>query len=168
MDWQCITGIWLRMSFSCYKEAGRLHHGAGLTHSNNLTTLENMSHSFPTALLDDTAQDEPSHTPITTSWRPDHLLDRSERMRLREAASELNVYDLGWRRNIMSVLAPNETRRYRLSSILTLAWPLTAAPVGGEAFDYDDDKLEKMRRLTRRLRLADRAAEADEDMWEDA
>jgi hypothetical protein len=68
----------------------------------------------------------------------------------------------------MSVLAPNETRRYRLSSILTLAWPLTAAPAGGEAFDYDDDKLEKLRRLTRRLRLADRAAEADEDMWEDA
>jgi hypothetical protein len=87
---------------------------------------------------------------------------------LREAASKLNVYDLGWRRNIMSVLALNETMRYRMSSLLTLAWPLTAPPAGGEAFDYDDDKLEKLRRLTRRLRLSDMAAEADEDMWEDA
>lgn len=150
--------------------------------SNNLTTLENMSHSYPTALLIDDHSPSRlrlpdaggrttnySHTPISPHWRPDHLLDRTERLELQRSARELNVYDLGWRRNIMAVLAPHERGRYRLSSTLLMLWPLTAPPSTplGEDFDYDDDKLEKLRRLTRRLRMADAAAEADEEMWED-
>ena len=161
-----------------------------------MTTLENMSQSYPTPLLSPISASWPKSTwdssdgpglarsdsagaatatPSTPSiWRSTHILDRSERVQLRGAARGLNIYDLGWKRNILSVLAPDLSfnrhrlgKRRRLKSLLLVLWPLTDPPAGGDEFEYDDNTLEKLKNLTRKLRLSDEAAEAQEGMWED-
>jgi hypothetical protein len=87
--------------------------------SNNKTTLEEMTHSYPTALIED--QGPPAQR---TQWRGDELLTRPERVRLRNEASGLNVYDLGWRENIKAVLLP-PGKIGPLKYILCL-WPLAS------------------------------------------
>ena len=82
--------------------------------SNNMTTLENLTHSYPSALLPD------SPGTMTRTWKPDHLLTRSERYRLRVEASEINVYDLGWRRNLRNLLLGRD------GDLWQAFWPLAS------------------------------------------
>jgi palmitoyltransferase len=56
-------------------------------------------------------------------WRGDHLLTRPERLRLREEVSALNVYNLGWMRNIRTVLLGSDRRR-GVPVYLRALWPL--------------------------------------------
>jgi len=78
-----------------------------LTSSNNTTTLENLSYSYPSVLLE-TAEDGAGGTD-GRQWKPDHLLSRSDRNRLRREARDINVYDLGWRRNLRSIFGDRST-----------------------------------------------------------
>lgn len=71
-----------------------------------MTTLENITHSYPSALL-------PDNPDTPQSWKPDHLLTRLERYRLRREASEINVYNLGWRRNLRGLLIGQEGKLWR-------------------------------------------------------
>ncbi len=77
-----------------------------------MTTLENLTHSYPSALLPDSPE------PSERKWKPEHMLTRMERYRLRHEASEINVYDLGWRRNLRGLLVGKK------GSLLRAFWPL--------------------------------------------
>jgi hypothetical protein len=89
--------------------------------SNNKTTLEEITHTYPSALI----EDRRDAIEARASWRGDHLLSRPERVRLREEASALNVYDLGWRRNIREVFMRSSQKGLR--GYVTCLWPLTAS-----------------------------------------
>jgi palmitoyltransferase len=104
-----------------------------------MTTLENLTHSYPSVLLESEA---PGHAGTgfpdssdrvdsktktrrnggdpAPKWRPDHLLTRQERTRLRREARRINVYDKGWRVNILEILGDGPW--------WTLGWPLTRVP----------------------------------------
>lgn len=70
--------------------------------SNNLTTLENITHTFPAALI--AQADRKDRSSSAREWKPEHLLTRKERVKLREEAREINVFDLGWRHNVHDIL----------------------------------------------------------------
>ena len=89
--------------------------------SNNKTTLEDITHTYPSALI----EDRPHNLERQPGWRGNHLLNRPERVRLREEASALNVYDLGWRRNIRELLIRSGQRG--VTSYLSCFWPLGAS-----------------------------------------
>lgn len=123
-----------------------------------MSTLEQMSYTHPSALLPPPHSSTPHPDPTIThtNWKPDHLLTRNERRRLSEEARDINVYDLGWKRNIKQVLLGDDhALRTRTGMFVWRAiWPLAAARNGdGHGFEYDEDKLERLRRLTKELRL---------------
>lgn len=89
--------------------------------SNNKTTLEDITHTYPSALIEDRRR----IVQAPSEWRGDHLLTRPERARLREEASALNVYDLGRRRNILEVLLGSSRRGSR--SYLASLCPLSVS-----------------------------------------
>ncbi|KAK6903917.1 hypothetical protein I203_107428 [Kwoniella mangroviensis CBS 8507] len=114
---------------------------------NNQTTLENITHSYPSALLDG--------IPKGAQWKADHLLTRSERNRLRWEAREINVYDLGWRKNL-KILFLGEERDITMLGVIQALWP-TGRPSrydrrSGHFFAYNPHKFEKLRDLTMELR----------------
>jgi len=90
--------------------------------SNNKTTLEDITHAYPSALI----EDQRHSTDRQSEWRGDHLLSRPERVRLRQEASQLNVYDLGWRRNIEDILLGTGRKRKGLFGYFMAFWPLSA------------------------------------------
>lgn len=49
------------------------------------------------------------------------MLSRDERIRLRDEASKLNVYDLGWRRNLKSIFCPDQPMSVK--AMLACFWP---------------------------------------------
>jgi hypothetical protein len=56
-------------------------------------------------------------------------MTRPERTRLRNEAREINVYDVGWRRNLRSVMSgdgvpPLYTFRGLVGEVRRAAWPL--------------------------------------------
>lgn len=116
---------------------GRRDKATDAVDRNNRTTLEEMHRSVPTALLDpptrallETLGDRGSRNRTPGAWRPDHILTRPERNRLREGARGINVYDIGWRRNLRSVLVgedalPPTTWRGSLDEVLGAMWPLS-------------------------------------------
>lgn len=135
-----------------------------LSCSSNKTTLEDITHAFPSALID-TAQ--------SATWRGDHLLSRAERIKLRSEATALNVYDLGWKRNLGSIFLPD--RPLTVFTFFSCFWPIgrsqercvnTPHPLwavclldrqnisGGHHFEHDPTKLERLRELTVELRFA--------------
>lgn len=83
----------------------------------NKTTLEDITNEVPAVLL--SAEDHADGPP--REWRGDHLLSRPERVRLRSEASKLNVYDLGWRRNLASIFCPGHQVTPRI--LLACLWP---------------------------------------------
>lgn len=83
-------------------------------YSSNKTTLEDITHTFPTALIG-------SEATQFVQWRGDHLLGRDERVGLRNEASALNVYDMGWRRNLKSIFCPDQQISIRVISLCL--WP---------------------------------------------
>nr|XP_019047369.1 hypothetical protein I302_03982 [Kwoniella bestiolae CBS 10118]OCF26299.1 hypothetical protein I302_03982 [Kwoniella bestiolae CBS 10118] len=114
---------------------------------NNQTTLENITHSYPSALLDE--------IPRGAQWKADHLLTRSERNRLKWEAREINVYDLGWRKNVKNMFFGEDGHITVMSAIMAL-WP-TGRPSrydrrSGHFFAYNSDNFEKLRDLTLELR----------------
>jgi palmitoyltransferase len=86
---------------------------------NNLTTLENLSYSGPSVLLDHAKSSGRAGPAMPSAWKPDHLLSRDQRNRLRREARGINVYDLGWRQNIKAVFGDR-------SPFLAL-WPMFRA-----------------------------------------
>ncbi|WWD00394.1 hypothetical protein V866_007306 [Kwoniella sp. B9012] len=114
---------------------------------NNQTTLENITHSYPSALLDE--------IPKGAQWKADHLLTRSERNRLKWEAREINVYDLGWRKNTKTLFL-GEEKDMTLLGVTQALWP-TGRPSrydrrSGHFFAYNPHKFEKLRDLTMELR----------------
>lgn len=150
---------------------------------NNLTTLEHMTHTYPHWLmsaLDGSAppqpesQSEPPSVPFASA--DDHLLSRSDRHRLRRQARDLNVWDLGWRRNLRTLfIGPvgslqDPTGPVRVLDVLLGLWPLSkvekrfgisasATVAAGHEFVYDDVKLDRLRWITNELRLGVRKEE---------
>ncbi|OCF37477.1 hypothetical protein I316_00601 [Kwoniella heveanensis BCC8398] len=121
--------------------------------THNQTTLENITHSHPSALLD--------APPKGKTWKADHLLTRSERFRLREEAREINVYDLGWKRNLKDLLIGGEGTK-----VGKLGWVKAFFPIGrpmrsdgraGHYFAYDAAKLDRLKELTAELRYGVKA-----------
>ncbi len=96
------------------------------------------------------------------AWRPDHILTRNERTKLRDEARSINVYDVGWRTNLRSVMvgdgAPAATSWRQLAhNILAGANPL-APPRrkrygSGHFFPHEPATLERLRQLTREMRV---------------
>ncbi|WVR04496.1 hypothetical protein IAU60_001500 [Kwoniella sp. DSM 27419] len=122
--------------------------------SHNQTTLENITHAYPAALLD--------VKPTGAQWKADHLLTRSERMRLREEAREINVYDLGWRSNLSALLL--DGREVSGLGWMRALWPAGRSSVAdaraGHFFPYDPEKFDQLRQLTLELRSLE-ATESD-------
>lgn len=75
----------------------------------NLTTLENLSYTGPSVMLDKVKSSGGRQAGRVSTWKPDHLLSRDERNRLRREARRINVYDLGWRKNIKAVFGDRST-----------------------------------------------------------
>lgn len=136
---------------------------------NNRTTLEDIDRSPATALLDADARatlealgPRGSRQRLPGAWRPDHILTRPERTRLRREAREINVYDLGWPRNVRQVMvgdasSPAATWGDWARDAARAAWPLSrpkAHKYGrGHVFAHDGDALRELKALTREVRL---------------
>ncbi|GMK59485.1 hypothetical protein CspeluHIS016_0800910 [Cutaneotrichosporon spelunceum] len=136
---------------------------------NNRTTLEDMNRLPPAALLDPETRsrlealgERGSRRRTPGAWRPDHILTRNERNKLREEARSLNVYNVGWRNNLRSVMVgdgatPSSSWRELVHNIVTGANPL--APLKrkqygpGHFFPHDPATLESLRNLTREMRV---------------
>ncbi|KAL1409717.1 palmitoyltransferase for Vac8p [Vanrija albida] len=138
---------------------------------NNRSTLEDFFRNVPTALLDSEtrgvveelgARGSRYRTP--GAWRPDHILTRPERTRLRREARAINVFDMGWRYNLRSVMlgdavasAPPGSWKQVAHDVASAAWPLSRprmkAATGGHYFDYDKQGLERLKSVTTELRL---------------
>ncbi|WVF69853.1 hypothetical protein IAT40_004634 [Kwoniella sp. CBS 6097] len=115
--------------------------------THNQTTLENITHSYPSALLDT--------PPKGRSWKADHLLTRAERFRLREEAREINVYDLGWKRNLRDLMIGGEGRIGRfgwIKAFFPVGRPMRFDGRAGHYFAYDAEKLDRLKELTAELR----------------
>ncbi|EIW68828.1 hypothetical protein TREMEDRAFT_63293 [Tremella mesenterica DSM 1558] len=154
--------------------------------SRNKTTLEDITHSFPTALLP--ALSFPPHSNhldqfqnrVTTNmsgyqvpkWRSEHIMTQSERRRLRREAGKINVYDLGWRENIKSVFFRSD-KKVTWWAVARAIWPFARVQPkdGGHSFAYDPLKLTRLRRLTAEIHLGqveeDDFDEDDDDDDED-
>ncbi|EJT50853.1 vacuole protein [Trichosporon asahii var. asahii CBS 2479] len=96
------------------------------------------------------------------AWRPDHILTRPERTRLRREAREINVYDLGWARNVRQVMVGDATLPAAswgewARDVARAAWPLTPPRMQkyarGHVFAHDRDALRDLKALTREVRL---------------
>ncbi|ODN79254.1 hypothetical protein L202_03269 [Cryptococcus amylolentus CBS 6039] len=163
--------------------------------AHNQTTLENITHSYPSALLDLPSPHSPS-SPSSSSpqpgdrntsssrqsypepgrWKPDHMLTRRERERLRHDAKEINVYDLGWRKNLRRVFFGEE--EVGVWGILAALWPRAGRSRdarAGHYFEFDAKAFEKLKAVTIELRYgavkdeledSDTEESEDEDGWE--
>lgn len=131
----------------------------------NRTTLENMDPSIPSARLSgthlrDLDRPYPQRSSLEqrhsqrerTRWRPDHVLSRDERRKARREASEMNVYDLGWKENFKQVFDPDGQDPY-----WRWLWPGGRAgsrdPFAGHTFPHSSKALAELRETTARLRL---------------
>lgn len=86
-----------------------------------------MDRTAPSALLSDEAA--PSTPRDGPAWRPDHLLTRPERVRLRREGKEINVYNVGMRANFRAVMfgdgvEPPTTWGEFGRQLARAAWPL--------------------------------------------
>ncbi|WWC67771.1 uncharacterized protein I206_101683 [Kwoniella pini CBS 10737] len=114
---------------------------------NNQTTLENITHAYPSALLDEIPKD--------VQWKADYLLTRDERRRLKFEAREINVYNLGWRKNLKNLFLGEDTD-ITILGVLGAFWPTGRRRRydgrAGHFFDYNPDHFDKLRELTLELR----------------
>ncbi|KAK4684173.1 hypothetical protein P7C73_g6030, partial [Tremellales sp. Uapishka_1] len=121
---------------------------------NNQTTLESLSHTPPAALVSAAS---------SKGWKPDHLLTRGERNRLRDEAHEINVYDLGWRKNLREVFGDGAERQMSWVGVVKALWPsnsgINRRANEGHWFPYDEEAFEMLKVLTMELRLG--SADAD-------
>ncbi|ORX34461.1 DHHC palmitoyltransferase-domain-containing protein [Kockovaella imperatae] len=120
---------------------------------NNISTIENLTHAFPSVLLADLSP--PGGGDTSARWTPDHLLTREERVRLRREARHINVYDLGWKKNLAQIFGKG--------TLLSSLWPLSRPAANyetdaGHFYPVDEEKLEGLKRLTRELRFRDNAS----------
>lgn len=136
---------------------------------NNRTTLEDLNRLPPAALLDPDTRarlevlgERGSRHRTPGAWRPDHILTRNERNKLRDEARSINVYNVGWRANLRSVMvgdgvSPASSWKELARNIATGANPL--APLRskqygpGHFFPHDAATLERLRNLTREMRV---------------
>ncbi|KAL7419401.1 palmitoyltransferase for Vac8p [Cryptotrichosporon argae] len=137
--------------------------------ASNKTTLEDMSHTYPTALLDVSTPTPGASTPSRSpAWTPASHLSRRKRTRFRAAARAINVYDLGAARNLLLVLVGDGgggleseagSAVWTWRKMLRAAWPLANVTTmeRGNGFEYDRGALHELRRLTRQLRVAEQA-----------
>ncbi|WRT64957.1 uncharacterized protein IL334_001898 [Kwoniella shivajii] len=116
--------------------------------THNQTTLENITHAYPSALLDQIPKD--------AQWKADHLLTRSERNRLRWEAREINVYDLGWKTNLKNLFF-GEDQPITLIGVIGALWPTGWRDKhdrrSGHFFAHDQGKFETLREFTMELRF---------------
>ncbi|WVQ75712.1 hypothetical protein IAR50_005342 [Cryptococcus sp. DSM 104548] len=139
--------------------------------AHNQTTLENITHSYPSALFDlppsqltpfpssPRTPGRPSYSssrpvPQPPRWRPDHMLTRRERERLRYEAKKIDVYDLGWRKNLKSVFLGDEV--VSVWSILKAMWPRMSRledARAGHYFEFDAHAFKKLKDVTMELRF---------------
>nr|KIR44131.1 hypothetical protein I312_06664 [Cryptococcus bacillisporus CA1280] len=136
----------------------------------NMTALESITHSYPASLLPSLPlhPDLPfhSHPPSRQSYHTKNV----------QTAQGINVYDLGWRRNLKEVFFGNDSHRHRGSDLgdggwdedndkrvtigmaLGAMWPSKigydmSAPIAGHVFPYDPCALEQLKMLSEKLRL---------------
>ncbi|RSH83805.1 palmitoyltransferase for Vac8p [Saitozyma podzolica] len=128
----------------------------------NRTTLEDITHTYPSALLGSASSASPkqsrsqSGSAVGRGWKPDHLLTRLERTRLRTEAHSINVYDLGLRRNLEALLLGargSEVLGWR--RWVRAGWSVAGVGGDGHYGEYDAGKLERLRELTRELRVGE-------------
>ncbi|KIR97642.1 vacuolar protein [Cryptococcus deuterogattii 2001/935-1] len=139
----------------------------------NMTTLESITHSYPTSLLFSLplrpAPPSHSHSPSRQK------LSYKERQSLSQKAQGINVYGLGWRRNLKEVFFGNDDNRHRgsdlghggwdedndkrvtIGMILGAMWPSKIGydksdPLAGHVFPYDPCALEQLKMLSEKLR----------------
>ncbi|OXC85204.1 vacuolar protein [Cryptococcus neoformans] len=143
--------------------------------SENMTTLESITHSYPTSLLSPLP---PSHDTSPSSPFPSaSKLPYKQRQSLSRKAQAINVYDLGWRRNLKQVFFASHSnhrargpdhpgdgrrcedanKRMTIGMILGAMWPTNIGydqshPLAGHVFPYDPCALEQLKTLTEKLR----------------
>lgn len=135
----------------------------------NRTTLEDLNRLPPAALLDPDTRarlealgERGSRRRTPGAWRPDHILTRNERNHLRDEARSINVYNVGWRNNLRTVMVgdgtnPSGNLRSLIANIVTAANPL-ASPQrkrhgAGHFFPHEPATLERLRALTLEMRV---------------
>ncbi|KAM0789703.1 hypothetical protein ACM66B_006563 [Microbotryomycetes sp. NB124-2] len=109
----------------------------------NRTTIESMEGGAKVTPSRSTSR---THDGPSVHFRPDHDLTRQERWQLEKANSKLNIYDLGWKRNLSEIFGGWDER---WSWLLPVGWP----PGDGTTFPINRDKLEKLRQITADIRL---------------
>lgn len=127
----------------------------------NQTTLETLSHASSPPSLALPPSVSHAAAPTALRWRPDHLLTPSERRRAR-AEEKINVWDVGYRRNLRA-LAPAGSGR--AGGWRGVGGFLKPGRVGGEGrvWAVDEEKVERLRERTRRVRLGE--GEGEEGDW---
>nr|ODN93332.1 hypothetical protein L203_00603 [Cryptococcus depauperatus CBS 7841] len=129
--------------------------------SHNMTTLENITHSYPTALLDIPLSPSEEGVILSpfgqkTEWKPDHKLTRRERLHLRYEAQEINVYDLGVCRNLRELFFGEDI--VNILNVGKALWPGCRPrsqiydKQAGHFHSYDPSSLAKLKELTLELR----------------
>lgn len=91
-----------------------------------MTTLESITHSYPASLLPSLPlhPDPPFHFHSPSRQK----LSYKERQSLSQKAQGINIYDLGWRRNLKEAFFGNDSHRHRGSDL------------GDGGWDEDNDK----------------------------
>lgn len=74
----------------------------------NMTTLESITHSYPTSLLSSLPSNHNTSLSSAPATAPN--LSYKQRQSLSRRAQEINVYDLGWRRNLKQVFFGGHNR----------------------------------------------------------
>ncbi|KAL0243393.1 hypothetical protein I308_105357 [Cryptococcus tetragattii IND107] len=139
----------------------------------NMTTLESITHSYSVSFLPSLPlhPDRPSHSHSPSRQK----LSYKERQFLSQKAQGINVYDLGWRRNLKEAFFGNDSHRHHGSDLddggwdedndkrvtigmaLGAMWPSKMGydksdPIAGHVFPYDPRALEQLKMLSEKLR----------------
>ncbi|KDE07225.1 hypothetical protein MVLG_02448 [Microbotryum lychnidis-dioicae p1A1 Lamole] len=108
----------------------------------NRTTIESMENSTSVIASDS----RPAH------YRSEnHAMSREDRKRLEQAQGRLNIYDLGWKRNLKQVMGESWKEWF-----VPFGWPAG----DGHSFPVDQEQLDQLRNITLLIRSGQHHAHA--------